>query len=821
MNLFKTSLVVLSFLINQALVAQVADSTLENKLTKDFEGFHKDIAQKFQLMHNPEEYWEVLGDNIHTQLEAGGNYNTPDEYVNSLWGGSFLWNKYSINGFPINSNVRTGSILHKPKLFAKSMWMDDQSFETSFKDYEIKEDFISLKTTTGGLGGRFPGANTFVNSVIGHSSAQDRQIKPFDYRREMPLLNSLYFIKNFEDSNRVGRLIISADKGKRNHTHFNNHGLAGNFSENFGTLFTQMDFKTPELSWLDKIYWISSTKSRDKLFAEYNYSENETGKEFVLSNSIFGSYKSDLKEFTLGFNYSFRRNEMNKKVIKRNLIDLDGESFEPYHPNADYHDFQLITKGHKNYDGNFKINWDFQENFVGFNPHLQNAQWNLFVKDSVGSIKSYYRYRPKSEAFIAFMPSNKINLQKVWKKAKWQLDARVGAHQSSLISPSVFLHDLSMDFKVDFAYNISKTSKLGIRFGKESMGYNFYQIQTLESKFLSGDFRYWLDLNADLNVDASELGGVYDNTRKISHDNSLAMTRVWNLEIPFVHHTNNLGRKHTFSFLPQLRSFRRTWRVEYDGKPTDFGHIDEEGIFHLTKNPKYRVAENKNSLHERFGAKGWIFNQPFYAGANAKYTFENSKILMSISLSTYLAMGVGAQGNGVFANSTGIISQTTANPNNLIESFGRTHADRSIIVRYNFMKKVNENFKWGFTIKYKDGESFSTFLTQEGTNTGGSEFIIHNEGHPGDTPFANAMDKREDAYYSIDGRLNYGFKLAGHPFQLTLTAYNIFDLGLEITEYTFRPFTESYIYGGYDNNSRAALEIQTPRTIELGVRYFF
>ena len=179
----------------------------------------------------------------------------------------------------------------------------------------------------------------------------------------------------------------------------------------------------------------------------------------------------------------------------------------------------------------------------------------------------------------------------------------------------------------------------------------------------------------------------------------------------------------------------------------------------------------------------------------------------------------GTLGNGVWNNSVGSFDLSSGNPNTELNTEGRSHSDRAFIVRALFNKKVSERFSYGITVKYKDGEPFSNFSTQLSSNSNGeNQVAIWNEAGPADNPFTAIFNKREDAYYSVDTRFGYGFKYKnGRKLKLHATIYNLLDIGLEIAEFTFRPQSTKPALGDFNDNSRAALEIQNTRSLELGL----
>ncbi len=828
-------LTLLSVLCTTVALAQKNDSlTIQAINTPLFSTSSQFVKNK--LMHySPEELWETYYDGLHTQIEAGGNLSKPDEYVNSVRGASYTWNQYYYNDFPITSLVKSGSSIHKINLYKNNFNLFDYTLDFMFNtdSLEEKKSFTSLRSTIGGVGGRAPGANWFVNNIMGHSSAQDRKVQDFDVRRQTPFAVSFY-TQEYLDSGFVKSKSINIDYGNREHMSFGIDGLEDDFSETYFMFTGDMKLRVPKTKLYDDIQLLTSLRLRNQLNAEYNYEKNETAKENVIGFSAFAHKNEKRFHHNIGLNYVFREHIMNTDTIYRNVIDQDGESFEPYMPNANYHELQLVSTGDYFLKNNLKLSWDAREQMVVFNPSESNSVWNEYMTQrpdpNNSSVQeeftSLYHYAPESKGFYTFMPDNRMNLRWNSTKDKWKYNAQIGLHQNSLISNNVTLHDLSIDFNAGLEYKISPKTRMGFQFGKHSLSYTFEQLKLIEGNYLSGDFTHWKD-NGNKEFDNSELGTIHNNSRNVSYSDDLDMAKMYFIELPFIHQS----KKHMLVFSPQFKTYRDTWFINYDKNIEHHGEYVEnpfapnenDPIYILTSNPNYIAESNPNEIVGGKTKDNWLFNQPFFAGTTLKYAFENKKIYMSISISAYMVIGSGTLGNNLQANSVGSLSLTSANPNTQLNRDGRLHSDRAFIVRYLFSKQVNDRFSYTLNVKYKDGEPFSSYLTKASTNTSGeNQIAIWNEQGPADNPFTGIYNKREDAYFSVDCRLKYNLPLSnGNKLGLSFNVYNLLDFGLEISEYTFRPYASNQNQSWYNNNSRSALEIQNPRTIEIGAAYHF
>ncbi len=240
------------------------------------------------MHYSPEELWETYYDGLHTQIEAGANLSKPDEYINSVRGASYTWNQYYYNDFPITSLVKSGSSIHKINLFKNNFNLFDNTLDFMFNtdSVESRRSFTSLRTTIGGIGGRTPGSNWFVNDIMGHSSAQDRKVQDFDRRRRTPFAVSLYN-QEYIDTGFIKSKSINIDYGTRKHLNFGIDGLVDDFTETYFSFTGDVGLRVPKTRLYDDIQILTSLRLRDQLNAEFNYGKNETAKENLIALSAF------------------------------------------------------------------------------------------------------------------------------------------------------------------------------------------------------------------------------------------------------------------------------------------------------------------------------------------------------------------------------------------------------------------------------------------------------------------------------------------------------------------------------------------------------
>ncbi|MDP4680174.1 MAG: hypothetical protein NWS46_07380 [Cyclobacteriaceae bacterium] len=113
-----------SFCLNTLLCAQdgifVGDSLFDNFTNTYSSEFFSEKYHNYTLEHFMDNYYP----NGHYQIETTGNFSQPDQYVFSLTGYSFKWNKYYYDGIRMNDLSFPGGTLHKPMLHDKDLSID-------------------------------------------------------------------------------------------------------------------------------------------------------------------------------------------------------------------------------------------------------------------------------------------------------------------------------------------------------------------------------------------------------------------------------------------------------------------------------------------------------------------------------------------------------------------------------------------------------------------------------------------------------------------------------------------------------------------------
>ena len=303
--------------------------------------------------------------------------------------------------------------------------------------------------------------------------------------------------------------------------------------------------------------------------------------------------------------------------------------------------------------------------------------------------------------------------------------------------------------------------------------------------------------------------------------------------MPFRFSWNGPHTHHEFSLLTSFRLYYNQWTTQLDGRPEDYGFYDENGIyFYGSQNPVYSSDPLKvptqyqvvNLQDAALYPHHFLIDNPFWLSNVAKYSLQSKHLFFSISWQSYWLTGVSSLGNGPLQNNLNALSESTANPNILLNAenpgtyrmLGRLDQDRSFIARAQIGWRINDHWSLSVTGKFKDGTPFSSFryATYQPNAfvvpDSHAQLAVYNETTKGINVIDNHFGRRKDAFFNFDIHARYRGDIRGVPVTAEATCYNVYDWGTELVEYTF----EDHLTGGLQ---RRALQLNIPRGVILSL----
>jgi len=193
---------------------------------------------------------------------------------------------------------------------------------------------------------------------------------------------------------------------------------------------------------------------------------------------------------------------------------------------------------------------------------------------------------------------------------------------------------------------------------------------------------------------------------------------------------------------------------------------------------------------------------PFYAQALFRvHGGEPGEWFFSVSFMAHIGMGVTRFGNAANSNDIGFVGESQADPNSLINGFGRVDGDRGYIGRATFGVRLASPLFLGVSIKYRDGAPFAFINSVEGHD----QRVLYYATIKAEDRHARKGGPREDYIGDLSFQLTYPLRLAGRDALLGVSFFNVLDTGYELSEYVFS--------GG----SRDPNELNIPRSMRLSL----
>ncbi|MFI3248440.1 MAG: hypothetical protein R3Y39_04850 [Rikenellaceae bacterium] len=813
--------IIITALILFSLSAYGAESESESTygVERVASGYFDDIYLYNNLVH----YLDNKNLHITYQAETTGEYNQPDRMVFSVDGSSYRWNKYYMDGFRIDSRYFAGSTLYTPNMSNYDLSLDYIDSKLYFDTAERSEN-IALSYNVGGVGGISAGSESIIH--LFHSTASERAYKPIEERSSIRGAGTAEL--NFGVGGYMQSLYLNF--GERYMVGFDNTGIDSYYPERYGKfqLNGELPFKFGSL--FDKTDYIALYSQRDHMNSEFYYGEEESPALKSYSVSLYGSKRSRDINYTSGFTFALNNTEHEDLNYSRNVIDHDGEGFEPWQPDGSDLEFSYSLTLDKRLNEWLNLSFDGYNSLLGFNPsqsNFQNATYSQLTTEEEPTM--LYLYEWQSKGFYSALLENSVGLN-TQKELSRKIDFRANLNltldamlvgENSIVSPN-------FEARVGFDFKISKWLDIELNLSRERVSYNIEDIRYLSNDYLSGEAYYINDHNANGLYDSGEKGDLFITTGGAYNtlSSSAKQPTYYVVDIPI---NITLGR-HSLSLLQSYRKYCNNWSVSFDGDYTDYGYMEymqtqeavndrpdlyqEVFFFDGGKEVNYIVGEYPDGIM----GDSFFTSTPFFFCSNVEYSYTAPKFMLTFNWQSYMMSGLSTLGNGPLHNNIGALSESSANPNTTAvvrnseseySAVGRLDQDRAYIARIFASYKITDKLSMAINAKFKDGQPFSIYRTQITSSGAGNQLAMLPVTSRGTNTADGDFGTREDAVFNIDLRAKYVTKIADRRCEIGAYCYNIYDFGNELTEYIF----DQDIDGG-----RCAMSLTIPRGFILSFK---
>ncbi len=740
--------------------------------------FFRDWYQTTDLGH----YLDNLSPYTVYESETTGEWNLGDRNVFSISGNSFKNSKYRLNGMRIDSRSMPGHTMVHTQMDRTAMELDYHAGELSFTDDAYQLQQIRLTGNAGNLGGISPGTRQLIN--LFHSSAVERTLDS----RPVTMRNHVTGAGTLDATLRTGSFYQHAyvHYGQRDITAFDHTGISGMNTSEYYT--AQLDGELPCRQDVARLHYFVVTQGRNDYGSELMYNVNEQATMRAYHAGLYSTLSPNRNKnrVVVGLSYELQDTRHNELSFSRNLMDQDGEAFDPWYADGRLHSVNLSVQ----YDHMF-LPW-LHVHAEGYNSllhfHPTTTAWsNAIYTQSFESATQtpLYTLSWQSSPFTAGLIENEARViaqkevlpgLRLYGHLGVSLDGIVLGKGRSVITPN-WLAKFALEYDPVWWFGF------GLSVSHHRMSYTWDEVRYLGADYMNGEARY-----AD-NTLLLTTGGAYHTPKKDlwMHQPSYAV-----LDLP-IRFTFGKSRRHEIALLNSIRKYYNQWFTAYaDG--VDANMVEENGHWYMREGEKqYTVTTQPLDLmSSRVGGR-----TPYYMSNTVRYIYNGRKWYVNVSWQSYLMAGISTLGNGPLHNNIGVLAESSANPDTyfaqeetdaglLYPANCRLNQDKSFIFRLQVTYNACKYFSIGFNGKFKDGQPFSTFRTSDYTSpTGHPQTTVYYMDAKGINMANNWFGKREDAFFNLELRATGRWWVRDIPMLLEVMCYNLYDFGTALAEYTF------------------------------------
>ncbi len=716
-------------------------------------------------------------------------------------GDSYLDFNWNFNGFNINSQLNAGTpAVRVPSSAISSFLLRGETplsrntgLEFSWKTPDRNYQTLGVSTNYTNMGTYSDWAQFFIFTP---ASTRDKFLYN-ERRKSLGDWHIDYLLnKNFGDSNLT--LSLQYYDIQRQFNDFNTFDAT--FMEDAEVLLATAQFRVE----LDDGYWeiigMMDLSERTNLGAETGLYPQETmdqQKSSFLGGVHLAKEAFDLKLYVQQEHETLLPYELN---FGKDLLDNDGDGLFPY---GRFGEFSATTL---NASIDVPLEFDIGDGIARINAYADLRY------SRVNGAEESHQYNPifaNANPYQVIMWDGANDYHHIATNMKAGIRADLELSPDISIESNLFFKYSGLSFQDD-ANNLTFANPgfdIGIRLFKDrktqiqlAYGVIPYDINPQVGFFLQqqrpyGGIFYWNDLNGDLLFQPGETGDLYGLTGGKYH------LLDENIETP-------VKKRFLLNIFTQ---FSRKWSLNI------------KGIYKINSNNYWVNFKKEYGFYENVdGVDLYFFDSPFKNYYLSNYAFEEDpfyaqlllhlkggekdKWFFSFSFMAHIGMGATTFGNGVGSNDIGIIGESQANPNSHLNAYGRLDGDRAFVGHIYTGFYLFKRFSLGISLKYRDGQPFAFFNAVNGYD----QWAIYYQTIKAEDKKGQKGGPREDYLSEVNVRLNYRFRLSNVDAVLSIEAFNIVDVGYELSEHVF-----------YSTKERDAVELNIPKSFRLSLNLRF
>lgn len=711
-------------------------------------------------------------------VETTGEWATSEPLLVSFNGNSYRWNKYYLNGFRLDSRLEAGDACYTPDMFAHSMTIDYNRGALYWCTDTLRPRAVRLSGQAGNIGSYSYSAKWLQELQEGNSAIKRlANDLPLQYRRHTVGAGTADVVYGIPVHGVSYTQHINADYGVRRQLCYSYEGISGTYDADY--YHVQLDGQLPVApnAAFDAIHYILRAGYRADGYSEFGYNDNEVSQQLNHSFSLYGNKNfGKAGTFTTGLTYALRRDEHRQLEFQRNMLDVDGEAFEPWYPDGHTHELNWAVNYRYPVLPWLHLHLDTYNSFLAFSP--SQTTWcnsTYWLGYNMPAPLPLSDYQWTSAAFAAGMLENTLSLEADYPVLPWlRLSGSIAATLDGILLRNKSIVTPSWEAKADIHIEPVQWFRTDIIVANYRIPYTCEQVRFLSDDYLNGEVYY-----AGSTTLLTTTGGKYHRL-----GNNLLQPQYVAVDLPIVF---TIGR-HEISILSSFKKYYNTWSVRLAEESAD-SYEAYNDVWRMK--PQERFYEVVPAPKTGSG----IWDSPVFASNVIKYTYNGKKVFVSFSWQSECLSGASALGNGIQTEDINVLHESYASPNmplvaankseqdDGVRSLGRLNQDRAYIARLQLGVNITENWQLSLSGKFRDGIPFTHYRTTIHTDAlGHTQAIIYNGYSRGINVVDDNFGQRTDSFFNFDLRLKYRGTIKDVPFSVQAVCYNIWDFATELNE---------------------------------------
>ena len=730
-------------------------------------------------------YLEALNDHVIVENHTTGQWWLPDRLNIAVSGLPCMMSNYTIDGMRVDDRFAPGNTFFVPNMQQYDLLIDTHHGRLQFTQDTTARNYVQVQYNTGQIGNGEPAPGTAAIINISHRTAMQsaETFKHVSARRHLRGAGSIDAAYTFHDRDgNAYRQHLYAAYGQRLITREDERGLITD-----DPFYAAGYYKVQ----VDGLLPMKPNKAFSRLGYRLNFSGKEDGgSEYLYNwNEVFdtknytGQIYAQRKYLTTGLTWATNTVHHTDQEFRKNILDIDGESFCPWVADGRTHELSWTVNYEQPVLPWLSVHVCSHNSMLHFRPEKETFSNYIYSRSPVAKTDTeLYRYDWTSRAYTGGILENTFGLQADYTICRqldlhahldFTLDGLLLGNRKSKISPN-------WQAGIHFDLHPCRWFEMGLSLSHERMPYNADYLRYFSDDYMNADICF-----AGTNTLFATTGGRYHHYRK-----NLMQTSYLELHIPirFVFHSPH--GQHEIVLQNAYRKFFHVWHTFYMGGEEVNGYYQDFGGM-----PVYLtvpgVKEYEVGTSPAFGTN-ILMNSPYYFSQLTRYTYTGRRVTVGISWQSMQAAGYTGLGNGANSNTTGVLSETTANPNTLhvvgnpsgkYPGVGRMDLDKGYVARFYLGYNICQWVQAGLTLKWTDGKPFSSYRYYYDPTS--RQMALMPETSRGTNPTDGNFGRRHGAVYMVDLHVQGTWNVRDVAMRLNVECYNLWDFCHDLAELSF------------------------------------